>query len=220
MTGPPYPPPPAPGSNGIGFLTIGVSPIGTIAWFDRWRTVISQYGNSDKINAIAATVERVDPTENFDFFYDYIWNIATAVGVGLDVWGRIVGVQRVLHIQSAGRYFGFHEAGSLTVDGFDQSPFYSGAPLTNNFSLSDESFRTLIYAKALTNICDGSIPAINQVLLQLFPGRGNCFCTDGGDMTMTYTFAFELTEVESAILVQTSVLPKPAGVLAEVVVQV
>jgi Protein of unknown function (DUF2612) len=217
MSGPPYPPPPEPGSNGIGFLTIGVSPIGTIPWFDRWRTVISQYGNSDRLNALIESVEPVDPTVNFDFFYDNIWNIFSARGVGLDIWGRIVGVQRVLHVQETGKYFGFAEATGLTVDPFDQSPFYDGTLLTNNFALSDDAFRTLIYAKALTNICDGSIPAINQVLLSLFPDRGNCYCTDGGDMTMTYTFEFTLTDVEAAILVQTEVLPKPAGVFAEVV---
>ena len=61
----------------------------------------------------------------------------------------------------------------------NQSPFYSGAVLTSNFNLSDDAFRTLIFAKALANISDGSIPAINQLLLNLFPRRGNCYVTDG-----------------------------------------
>jgi Protein of unknown function (DUF2612) len=37
-------------------------------------------------------------------------------------------------------------------------------------------------------------------------------------MTMTYTFAFQLSPVELAIVTQSGVLPKPTGVLASVVV--
>lgn len=216
MSGPTYPLPPAPGSNAIGSFAIGLSPIGTIAWFDRWDTVISQYGNSDRLNTFAGAVASVDPTENFDAFYDYIWNIETAQGEGLDILGRIVGVQRILHVQTTGTFLGFQEQG-ITVGTFGESPFYDGSTLTSNYALSDNSFRQLIYAKALSNISDGSISSINEVLRKLFPGRGNAYCTDGEDMTMTYTFAFTLTEVEAAIIVQTGVLPKPAGVTATVV---
>lgn len=219
MSGPPYPHPnPVPGSNAIGSFIIGVSPIGTIPAFDYWTTIISQYANSPRLAQLCTNMgQYLDPTLNFDQFYDFIWNVETAVGYGLDVWGRIVGVNRVLQIPEGGRYLGFEEAGGATVDPFNQAPFYSGVPLTSNFSLSDDAFRLLIYAKALSNISDGSIKAINQLLLNLFPNRGNCYVVDNLDMTMTYMFKFILTPVEAAILEQTGVLPKPVGVLADVV---
>ena len=53
--------------------------------------------------------------------------------------------------------------------------FYSGAGLTTVYELTDETYRLLIMAKAAANITNGSIPAINQILLNLFPGRGNCY---------------------------------------------
>ena len=213
MSGPDYPIINEPGSNGIGLFTIGVSPIGTIPWFDFWKTVISQYGNSERMAALIETINAVDPTESFDNFFDWIWSVKTARGLGLDVWGRIVGVGRVLSV-ATGTYFGFSEAG-VTVSNFGPrgfGNFYGGEPLTDNYLLTDDAFRVLIYAKALANISNCSIPVINRILLDLFPNRGNCYCTDGQDMTMTYSFKFALTSVEIAIVEQTGVLPKPAGV--------
>lgn len=219
MSGPPYPHPnPIPGSNAIGSFTIGISPIGDINPFDPWQTIISQYANSPIISRLCTNMgQYLDPTQDFDLFFDTIWNVDSAIGLGLDIWGRIVGVQRTLHIPSGGKYLGFEEAGGTTVDPFNQSPFFSGDSLTDNFQLSDAAFRVLIFAKALSNISDGSIPSINQLLLNLFPHRGNCYVIDNLDMTMTYEFKFLLTTVEAAIIEQTGVLPKPCGVLADVV---
>lgn len=204
MSGPDYPRPPTPN-------TIG-------APFDHWQTIISQYANSSVLTTLIGNfAEALDQSVNMDAFYNYIWNVNTAVGYGLDVWGRIVGVSRTLQV-AAFDYFGFEEAdGALSVTGWNQGPFYSGTPSTSNFELADDAFRVLIFAKALSNISDGSIPSINQILLNLFPGRGNCYVTDGNDMTMTYMFVFTLTAVELAIVSQTGVLPKPVGVSASVV---
>lgn len=218
MTGPPYPHVNLPGSNAIGSFIIGVSPIGTIRPFDFWSTVISQYANSATLTQLISDfADYVDQTVNFDNFFDFIWNVDTAQGAGLDVWGRIVGVQRILHVPNAGTYLGWQEAlpGSQP---WNQAPWFSGQPLTTNFALADAPFRTLIFAKALANISDGSIPSINQLLLNLFPNRGNAFVTDGLDMSMTYTFQFALTQVELAIVSQSGVLPKPVAVSATVVV--
>lgn len=219
MSGPPYPhPSPVPGSNQIDQFQIGVSQIGDVPPFDYWNTVISQYANSPIITAlIGSFFSAVDQTLNYENLFDFIWNVITAQGYGLDVWGRIVGVQRILNIATtAGPFLGFEEAlpGSQP---FNQAQFYPGGSLTNNFSLPDASFRTLIFAKALANICNGSIPAINFILLSLFPNRGNCFVTDTGNMTMTYTFDFGLLPVEAAIITQSGVLPTPVGVLATVI---
>lgn len=219
-TGPDYPRPTSYGGDRIGAsFRIGISPIGTIIAFDPWSTIISQYGNSPIIDRLCTNMAQyLDPSFNVDMFYDTILNVDTAVGYGLDVWGRIVGVTRTLNVPgSESRYLGFEEAGGTTVDPFNQAPFYSGAPLTSNFELSDSAFRVLILAKALANITDGSIKSINQLLLNIFPNRGNCYVVDNLDMTMTYKFEFALTPVEAAIVEQSGVLPTPTGVLANVV---
>jgi Protein of unknown function (DUF2612) len=206
-----------PGSNAIGSFTIGVSPIGDIEVFDVWKTIISQFANSPILTQLIENFDSyVDQTVNMAAFFDDMWNVDTAQGYGLDVWGRIVGVVRTLQVAGAGDYFGFAEAlpGS---EPFGVASFYAGAPLTSNFDLPDSSFRTLIFAKALSNISDGSVKSINQLLINLFPNRGNCFVTDGLNMSMTYTFNFVLSQVELAIIGQSGVLPKPVGVSTSIV---
>lgn len=208
---------PRPGSNGIGLFIIGVSPIGDIPQLDYWQTVVSEYANSPVLTTLIGDFDTyVDQTQNFDAFYDMIFNVATAQGAGLDIWGRIVGVTRTLNIPGDLQFFGFQEAG-IGANPFNTQPFYTGQQITNNFVLADDAYRILIFAKALANISDGSIPAINQILLNLFPNRGNCYVTDGLDMTMTYTFNFLLTPVELAIVAQSGALPKPTGVQLTVV---
>lgn len=185
--------------------------------FDWFSTVISQYANSPVLlKLIENLATYIDPTANFDAFYELVFDVDTAVGYGLDVWGRIVGVSRILQLPAPGLYLGFDEAGDAYT--FNEGIFYGGGSLTNNYALSDTAYRRLILAKALANICDGSIPAINQILINLFAADyGNCYVTDGGDMTMTYTFGALLSPVDYAIVSQSGVLPRPAGVSATIV---
>ena len=215
----PYPhPSPVPGSNQIGQFQIGVSPIGDISPFDFWTTCLSQYANSPiLIQLISNLAQYVDQTANFDAFYDSIWNLDTAFGTGLDIWGRILGVSRTLAVGTTS-YLGFEEPLEPTIfTPFGQAPLYSGGSISESYTLSDTAYRTLLFAKALANICDGTIPSINQLLLNLFPNRGNCYIVDGENLTMTYTFNFPLTSVELAIVQSSGVLPRTSGVLASVV---
>lgn len=219
LDGPPYPEV-VPGSNAIGEFTIGVSPIGDIPPFNFWDTIISQYANSAILTQLIANMDAyLDQTENFDNFFDDIWNIDTAQGYGLDLWGRILGVTRYVTVGTGGtNFFGFQEADDPGIQPFGQAPFYAGPGGAGQaVALSDSDYRTLLFAKALSNISNGSIPAINQLLINLFPGRGNAYVTDGLNMTMTYTFMFALTSVELAIVTQSGVLPKPTGVSATIV---
>lgn len=181
-------------------------------------TLLSQFANSATIlSLIESFNDAVDPRANIDAFFENVWNIETAVGYGLDVWGRIVGVSRVLQV-SSGEWLGFEEAGNGTVETpFGQAPFFNGTATTGNFALTDDSYRTLILAKAAANITNGSIPAINQIMMALFGSSGPCWCTDGQNMTMTYTFEFQLSPVQFAIVAQSGVLPRPAGVQVTII---
>ena len=235
-TGPPYPPAP-PIALPAGPYKTMVAEDGTLIPFDWRRTIISQYANSPILTGmIERLAQSIDQKPNFDAFVADIWDLDTAQGIGLDIWGRIVGVERTLEIAS-GDYLGFEEAlpgseafndagypttygagtpggyavfagwgfaeaeartfgeesfgiyGVITpgsppvaVPGKEASvfggPFYTGQNLLSEYRLDDTDYRRLIYGKAAANICDGSIPSINRILLMLFPGRGNCFVTD------------------------------------------
>lgn len=274
MSGPIYPKVPGSGSNKINGN----------ATFDVEQTIISQYANSDRLaGIIRAFAKDVDQTPLLDAFYSDVMNLDTAVGYGLDVYGRIVGVNRVLQVTNAD-YFGFAEAGDAEpfgdaqFDGYTdafgfseagdaqpwgQAPFgtqqiwlgvdpnagggvfYAGGSITSNYSMADQLYRTLIYAKAAANITSGSIPAINKILLGIFAGRGNCYVqestypdlfgfAEAGDaepfgqapfyaggglshLNISYVFTFPLTPVDIAIVEQSGVLPTPIGRLVNIV---
>lgn len=224
-TGPPYPPQPAalPGSNAIGTFTIGRSPVGSIIPFDIWSTVLSQYANSPILTQLILNLQQcIDQTQNLDNFFDLIWNVDTAQGYGLDVWGRIVAVNRVLHLVSGPPWFGFADD-LVTPPDYETfgpggvGPFYGGQQLTSNFILSDDGFRVLILAKAFSNICDGSILSINRLLQTLFGVSGKAYVVDNQDMSFNYVFEFKLSALQAAILTQSGVFPKPTGVSYTVV---
>ena len=51
-------------------------------------TIGSQYANSPTIDALIASMNTwMDPTPNLQQFYAFVWNILTAHGFGLDIWG-------------------------------------------------------------------------------------------------------------------------------------
>ncbi len=179
--------------------------------FDISETVLSQYANSPVMLALIGYFsDWLDPGPRFAGFYNLVWNIDTAVGHGLDVWGRILGVGRVLQVPS-GEYIGFQQQTEAMPFGY--GILWRGVGGTDNAILTDEAYRLLLMAKAALNITDASIPAINRILLILF---NDGYVRDNLDMTMDYVFSAPLDPVGSAIVLQSGVLPRPCGVLATV----
>ncbi|WP_431068211.1 DUF2612 domain-containing protein [Ralstonia holmesii] len=185
--------------------------------FNVEQTILSQYANSPTLVQLIKNIDDyIDPSADIDAFYNLIWNVDTAAGMGLDIWGKIVGLEngRKLTIPTTEINFGFSEAGTASAQPFDQGVFYSGTPGTQTYVLQDAPFKTLILAKAMANITDCSIPSINQLLQNLFAGRGRCYVNDLGNMQMRYTFEFHLEPWEVAVVQQSGVLQRPTGVLA------
>lgn len=188
------------------------------------ETIISQYDNSPTLKALIAGFNKcVDPRADLDMFYDYVWNVMTAQGFGLDIWGRIVNVSREITYNGSVPTFGFDEAFTSIAQSqitgpqpFDQAPFFEGLPATQTYTLTDDAYRTLILVKALANISDATIGSLNRLLTNLFAGRGRCYVTDPGSMAMFYVFEFALQPFELAIITSAGVIPRPAGVLANV----
>lgn len=188
--------------------------------FDVNATVISQYQNSATILRLVENMsEYLNKDIDFGNFYTFVWNVDTAQGFGLDIWGDIVGVGRLLHIVGPSGVFGF-ETPDIPFDWqpWGQAPFSGGGLSGQSYRLGDAAYRTLILTKALANIVATTPQALNQLVRNLFPGRGRCYVLDLGGMAMRYVFEFELTSVEFAILTQSGALPHPAGVLVSVVV--
>lgn len=85
-----------------------------------------------------------------------------AVGVQLDIIGRIVGQSRELENYGTKNWFAYD-----TNDvGYDQGIYYiNGAPVGGNLLASDFTYRQLIYARIFKNhVKYGSVPEILQVV--------------------------------------------------------
>jgi hypothetical protein len=163
------------------------------------QTIISQYANSATIvQLIQSMNEYIDPSANIDAFYNLVWNVNTAQGYGLDVWGRIVGVARGLNVP----------ANTPNPGMFAFTP--------GTYALTDDQFRTVILVKALANITDCTARSLNQLLTNLFAGRGRCYVRDLGNMAMVFDFEFFLQPFEYVVITQSGAVPRPAGVQSSV----
>lgn len=171
------------------------------------ETVLSQFANSSVLlKLVDFFAEWLEPTARFSAFFQNIWDITSATGYGLDVWGRILGVTRVLEVPEA-IYLGFEQDEQAKPFGF--GILYRGGRSTNSAALTDNAYRLLLFAKAALNITDASSRSINRILLALF---GDGYVQDNHDMTITYVFSRALTPLETAIIQQSGAIPKPAGV--------
>ncbi len=183
------------------------------------QTIISQYGNSAAISQLIRGMnEYIDPRADIDKFFDFVWNVDTAQGFGLDIWGRIVDVGRDLTIPGELLTFGFLSA-TPGVLGFGQAPFFTREPATQTYRLIDTVYRALILTKAISNISASTAASINALLQNLFPDRGRSYVLDLGGMEIRFVFEFLLAPYEYAVLTQSGVVPRPAGV-GSVILQV
>lgn len=184
------------------------------------QTIISQYANSPTLVQLIQNMnEYIDPRANLEAFFNAWFNVDTAFGEGLDNWGRIVGVGRLLQIPGNDPIVGFDNP-SFPKDWFPMSEgrFAIEGEVTTAFELPDDAYRVLVLTKALANIITTTGPAMNRLLRNMFPGRGRAFVRDLGGMAMQFVFNFRLSTVEYAILTQSGALPHPAGVFFSVVV--
>ena len=192
------------------------------------QTLLSQYCDSPTIKSLLDSFNSaVDPTLDIANFYLNIWDIQTAVGNGLDIWGAIVNVSRYLQIPISPNYLGFDEAylsGYATTgpQPFGQAPFYSSITQTQTYALTDDVYRSLILIKAAVNISNLSVPQINSLLQKFFGTSingspyGIAYVIDTLNQGFTYHFNFVPNILQLAIVQNSNVFPRPAGVAVTV----
>ena len=170
------------------------------------RTIQSQYGASPHIiGIIEAAAKQLDPTGDIKTFYDKVFNPLTAEGVGLDIWGRIVGASRYLPVENED-FFGFY---GQQLNPMNQAPFFVSGD-TDRFRLTDSAYRDLIFLKAAANIGNATLPSIKEILSALFsePVLVMNIC----EMKIRIVFTFYLSAYQRALLREYGVLNVGAGV--------
>lgn len=180
-------------------------------------TVQKQYANSVTLLDLLDSFDQwVDLTQfSADFLYN-VWDISTAVGFGLDIWGRILGRSRYLEIEAVpGENFGFDINGAPGTNWWpwNQRPFFGGqAGGTVSYALEDDYYRKLLLVKAAANIASCDCGSLNYLMRAMFGDRGKSYV--GYDinhpMNIGYHFEFDPTPIERAII-ESGLFPQPAG---------
>ncbi|MDO9914382.1 DUF2612 domain-containing protein [Glaesserella parasuis] len=170
------------------------------------KTIISQYANSPIITSLLKNInENLDPRADIEGFYNLIWNLDTARGIGLDIWGKIVGINRNIQVDEKNQFVG------STLATEDLKDFAIGT----RHLMNDEMYRTMIFLKAMSNTICATAPHINKLVSSLFEKRGRAYFIKNGTMMARYVFDFNLTPVEKAVIISTDLLPRPTGVLVD-----
>lgn len=152
---------------------------------DLLSNIIWQYDNAPRLQKLIKQKQEWYNQNNEQFWTDWlknVFNINTANDFGLTVWGLLLRVERTYIV--------------------------NGAP----YSLDTEQYRLLLKGRLLYLSMNGSVPEINKYLHLLFADRGRVYVIDNQNMTQRFVFEFRPTESEEVVLLNTSVLPRPAGV--------
>jgi hypothetical protein len=118
------------------------------------------------------------------------YDIDTAVGVQLDVLGQIIGANRTVPFQ----------------------PSDSVSPILN-----DTTYRLLLYAKRANNTWNGKIQSLYPLWQTLFPG-GSIVFIDNQNMTSTIILAGTFSSIESDLIQNGLIIPRPEGVMYNFIV--
>ena len=93
------------------------------------------------------------------------------------------------------------------------------SPIINveqQYTMTDDEYRLILKLAASKNISDATCANIYTVLSTVFSEFGNIYVSDLGEMHLRYSFEFLLSDTMYAILRQTRVVPRPAGVGIEI----
>lgn len=153
-------------------------------YIDKQEYVQSQYGDSPTIKGILNDFcSDILPDADIGVLYDNIINVDTAKGIGLDIWGRIVGVNRNMYVDDSYvdyPLFGFRGGGS-NANPFNQGIFFDPDQVISGervlVTLDDDNFRRLIMYKALANISSADMASINRLASILYQDE-DLLCTN------------------------------------------
>ena len=157
--------------------------------------ILTQYSASPTITKLLSDFrDEIDTQADMATFEQNMFDIETASGIGLDIWGKIIGISRTIQLSDS----------TVTLD--------------------DEHYRKLLMYKALANITDASLATLNKLLPLLFEDasfsvRNVIIEAKNGDeyynsypMHVRYTIDGELSELDAALFSAGGTLSLAAGV--------
>jgi len=184
-----------------------------------------QFSTAQNLNKLFDELTPLITIDTLEFLQDY-FDIDTCDADGLDNWGRILELPRVITINTAtdGVFgFGVQDDYPIPDDGYPQNlnnGFFYNSEYEDNtvqYTMLDYEYRIALkfrYSSLTSNLSMRSINKImNDLLTQLDPNH-KCTVNQTDIMTLTYKFNFILTPWQKSLFSNRSILPVPAGVTA------
>lgn len=181
---------------------------------DVLRALLWQYEGAEGLQSILRAKADWYETNQAQFWSDWyrdVFNLQTASDLGLRVWGIILGVDLSIDQPSTGArpVFGFGDNNqNFTNGGF-------GRDGTGTAALTVEQKRLVLRMRYYQLVSDGSVPFTNYILREVF---GSGYVLDQLDMTARYVFPTALPSSVLTVLQEFDLLPRPAGVGVEVLI--
>lgn len=186
------------------------------------KLLIIQY--ADKPKALSTIESILAPLENvYETMYllENAFDLDTAVGVQLDVIGKIVGISREVPFVLKKEYFSFdeHDFESPFGDRFKDIIAYpfkdKGEKDYTDGILNDADYRFFIKAKIVKNYSTGKVYDEDKISIQkaldyLYDGKA--YITDNGNMTMNIYLDYSIDRDKLSYAQRLELIPKPQGV--------
>lgn len=180
--------------------------------FDIDLTIQSQYSDSPHIKGVIHSYyDFVNPQKDIDLIYDKMINLYTAEGYGLDVWGRIVNIDReYVAVDDQYDYLGFDNTpyNMDRIETFNNAPFYQ--VVNGKVQLQDDAYRTYILIKAMLNISNVSLNSLNYIFKQLFRDVNLCVL-HVATMILRLVVIGQFTEAQKGAIQNIDWLPAGVG---------
>lgn len=193
---------------------------------DMLRALLWRNNEAPNLQALLEFKQANFDADSQDFWTNWVqdvFNLRTANEFGLNVWSIILGINITIEPTATPT--------PNTNWGFGPDRINFGTPINlSNFtpsvsatSLSLEDARLVLRLRYYQLTTNGNVSDINLILKDVFRsqlgrrarirGLTAAYVTDNLDMTIHYTFLFQLSSSLQLVLKNFDILPRPAGVL-------
>lgn len=175
---------------------------------DLLRAILWQYNDAERLQSLLHQKAEWYEDHHTQYWTDWIrdvFDLTTANEFGMSVWGVILDVPLSFGLPGTGArpVFGF----GVHNRNFENGSF--GRDAAGVAGLTIEQKRLVLRLRYYQLVSDGTVPHINYVLRQVF---GTGYVLDPENMTATYVFPTALPSGVLAVLQEFDLLPRPAGV--------
>lgn len=183
---------------------------------DLTKSLLWQYNDAVNLQNIVNAQQEWFNKNYVDFqnnWFSDVFNLNTANMFGLLVWSIILGQSLITP---------FIEVDDAHIIGFteENANFYDGnffSPNGNNRYYSIETSRILLKIRNYQLISSGTLPETNRMLKEVFGNYGSVYVINHKNMSITYLFGFAIPDEIRYMLLNTNILPVPAGVDSQII---